>query len=84
MNYSPTGDLLCECGEPLSGGISVRGDNIVSCPKCQKSWEAGSYRHNPAQERQSWPIPANTLRYTWQYPNWIVKNGSKQEEPNGH
>lgn len=79
MRFDSKGDLLCDCGEVMSGGVSVRGDNIVSCARCQKSYETGSYRHNPSPEiRQVLPAQYSTLRYVMDWPNWIVKDGVKE------
>lgn len=76
MRFDSKGDLLCDCGEPMSGGVSVRGDNIVSCQNCQKSYETGSYRHNPhVPEPRVVALSNNVYRYIYSYPNWRVQDG---------
>ena len=78
--YSAMGDLLCSCGEPLSGSMSVKGDAIFSCAKCKASYEVGSTRHNPAPEvRQNQGVPFNPIyRFCFGEANWKVKDGHKE------
>lgn len=76
--YSAMGELVCgECGEVMVGGMSSKGDAVYGCTNCQKSYEVGSTRHNPAPEYRQAPRVFPNSPYG--IPNYIVKDGKVQD-----
>lgn len=68
--FSQTGVPQC-CGQDMASGVSLRGDAIATCAKCNQSYEIGSFRHNPAERRPQLQFGFNPFGV----PNWIVKDG---------